>query len=433
MMAGTEQENDIRTRAEAMTGPPPKPVEKAATQGAVGPQAESVGINLGPGSHDDGWLDPPPVALSDGTAVQLFKDGAALLAAYRAIELARRRICLEVYIFSSDDTGRAFADLLCRKARQGVKVFVIYDSFGSIDSDPAMFRQLRHAGVRTTEFHPMRPWDCRFGWRPFNRDHRKLLIIDDDIAGLGGLNIGGEYGGSWVIKSSKRRACDFWRDNAIGIVGPGAQLFFQSFARTWKYAQRGGRIRGAEFIHALHDGELAVLGTVATLTSPLLPFLRYLLQQARSSVLPTRAYFAPDDPLIDALCHAAARGVRVRLMLPGRCDVQLLHLAACSFYETLLASGVEIYERQGVVLHTKALVVDEQTTIIGSTNLDYRSIEYNCELSAVIRNAELGRQMCGLFENDVRYAKQIRLSEWRHRPWLDRFGQWAVSRARYLL
>ena len=120
-------------------------------------------------------------------------------------------------------------------------------------------------------------------------------------------------------------------------------------------------------------------------------------------------------------------------MLPGRCDVRLLSVAARSFYETLLCAGVEVYERQGVVLHTKALAVDEETTVIGSTNLDYRSIEYNLELSAVIHSAELGRQMSDLFENDVRYSKKIELAEWRHRPWVDRFGQWAVSRARYLL
>lgn len=433
-MDGEEREQSSAAATAEIAPRAPAPVKAAAAQGAIDEREDSgVGINVRPGSDDDGWSEPAAIALSDGTTVRLYKDGEALLAAYRAIELARRRVCLEVYIFASDDTGRAFADLLCRKARAGVQVFLIYDSFGSINSDPAMFQQMCQAGVRAVEFHPVRPWDCRFGWRPLNRDHRKLLLIDDNIAGLGGLNIGGEYGGSWVIKSSKRKACDFWRDNAVGITGPGAAMFLKSFSRTWEYAHRGGRIRGAEYIQDLIDGELAVLGTVATLNSPLLPFLHRLLHGARQSVLLTMAYFAPDDPLIDALCKAAQRGVRVRLMLPGRCDVKLVHLAARSFYETLMAAGVEVYERQGVILHTKALVVDEQTSIIGSTNLDYRSIEYNCEISAVIRNDELGRQMSELFENDVRYAKQIRLAEWRHRPWLDRFGQWAVSRARYLL
>ena len=142
---------------------------------------------------------------------------------------------------------------------------------------------------------------------------------------------------------------------------------------------------------------------------------------------------APDDALVNELCNAAQRGNRVRLIVPGRSDVHLLTLAARSFYERLLACGVEVYERQGAVLHAKTMVVDGHTSIIGSANLDSRSIEYNLELSAVIRNQTFGRQMQDLFENDVLYSKKITLSEWRRRPTWDRFVQWAVSRARYLL
>ena len=206
-----------------------------------------------------------------------------------------------------------------------------------------------------------------------------------------------------------------------------------SFRQTWNYVTRGGRIRRAEFIHHPYDEELGVLAPAPTLNSPLRPFLHRLLREVKRTLLMTMAYFAPDDPLIDGLCKAARRGVRVRLMLPGQCDVPVVRLCARSFYETLLSAGVEIYERQGVVLHAKTMVVDEQTSIIGSTNLDYRSIEYNYELGAIIRSADFGRHMCGLFENDVRFSEQIKLMEWRRRPGWDRFMQWAVSRGRYLL
>jgi cardiolipin synthase A/B len=377
------------------------------------------------------------VTLADGTLVRLYKDGEALLAAYDAIKSARHRICLEVYIFASDDTGRAFADLLASQARRGVQVFVSYDSFGSIESDPAMFEHLRKAGARVRQFHPMRPWECDFSWRPINRDHRKLLIIDHAIAGLGGLNIGYQYAGSWVVKS-KHADTEFWRDNAVALVGRSAGLLGAAFGRMWQYTLRGGRIRRAEYAHGLAEtiagvADIGILASVPTVASQLRPLLGNLLRQARESILMTMAYFAPDDPLIDALCDAARRGVRVRLMLPGRCDVRLLLIAAHSFYEKLLDSGVEIYERQGVVLHAKSMVVDQVLSLVGSMNLDYRSIEYNCEVSMVLRSAEFGRQMNALFEHDVRFARQIRLGEWRGRPWLDRLGQWAVSRARYLL
>jgi cardiolipin synthase len=413
-------------------------------QGTQPTQAGDVGaapgVNIAPGSDDDGWVVPDPVTLDDGTTVQLYKDGEALHAAYRAIENAQRRICLEVYIFASDDTGCAFSDLLCRKASEGVKVYAIYDSIGSIGTDPSMFERMRRAGVVLQAFHPVRPWECRFSWRPFNRDHRKLLVIDDDIAGMGGLNIGREYAGSWVIGQRDAKATDFWRDNAIGLRGPSARYFLRSFGKTWHYVTHGGRIDTAEFNYNTDNlgnpspsTELSVLASVPTRSSPLRGILRTLFASATRSIQMTMAYFAPDDDLINALCQAARRGAKVQLMLPARTDVHLLTIAARSFYEKLMTAGVEIYERQAVVLHAKTMTIDGCITVVGSTNLDYRSIEYNLELSAIIRSKEFGRNMHALFKNDICFAKRISLSEWRKRPWTDRLVQWSVSRARYLL
>jgi cardiolipin synthase len=343
-----------------------------------------------------------------------------------------------MYIFHDDDTGRAYAELLCKKASQGVRVYVMYDSFGSIGTDREMFERMRRAGVAVQEFHPIRPWECRYSWRPFNRDHRKLLLVDSDQAGMGGLNVGAEYAGSWVIQPSAADECDFWRDTSIGVVGPSAKHFLRAFAKTWNYVQHGGRIGKAEHVHDIcgpgaNDNEIGLLASVPTLDSPLRPFLRKLFREASRSVRMTMAYFAPDDDLIDDLCRAARRGVQVQLMLPGRIDVQALRWAARSFYEKLMCAGVEVYERQSAVLHAKTFVIDDRISLVGSTNLDYRSIEYNLELSAVIRSEAFGRQMSRLFANDVKYAQRISLSEWRRRPWRDRFVQWAVSRARYLL
>lgn len=410
-------------RIEAPAG---TPVELAAGAGT------SSGINMSPGSDDDGWTVPPPVQLDDGTRIQLYKDGEALRAAYEAIKEAQSHVCLEIYIFHDDDTGRAFADLLCHKSRRGVLVYVIYDSLGSIDSSDQMFRQMHAAGINLQQFHPIQPWECKYSWRPFNRDHRKLLVIDHHIGGLGGLNIGQEYAGSWIGASSKG-CTEFWRDNAIGVVGPSASHLMRAFAKSWRYVTHGGRIGRAELLHNIDSGQFGVLASVPTRDSPVAGLLNKLVREARTSIQLTMAYFAPSDELIDELCRAARRGVKVQLMLPGRCDVKLLLVAARSFYEKLLSAGVEVYERQGVILHAKTMLIDGHTTVIGSLNLDYRSIEYNLELSALVRCHELGRHVARLFDNDVHYARRIQLSEWRRRPWLDRVGQWAVSRARYVL
>lgn len=289
----------------------------------------------------------------------------------------------------------------------------------------------------------MRPWECRCSWRPFNRDHRKLLVIDNDIAGMGGLNVGAEYAGSWVIRndtSEEDNVADFWRDTAIGITGPGARHFLRCFAKSWHYVTHGGRIRTTEFDYGTESigqpfrgNDLSILASVPARSSPLRSLLHTILGGARHRIDMTMAYFAPDDDLVATLCRAARRGVKIRLMLPSKTDVQILMIAARSYYETLLSAGIEIYERRAVVLHAKTMAIDDKISVVGSLNLDYRSIEYNLELSAIIRSEQFGRQLHALFDNDVNFADRINLKEWRRRPVWDRIVQWTVSRARYLL
>ena len=436
---------------------------RASPEQATG--GTSTGVNTAPGSDDDGWIVPPPARLADGTLVQLYKDGEALHAAYRAIERARRRVWLEIYIFHSDETGRAFAGLLARRAREGLEVRVIYDSLGSIDADRAMFDEMRRAGVGTREFHPCLPWRCKGGrWRPFQRDHRKLLVVDDEVGILGGQNLGDEYGGSWVVGRSVREA---WRDTAAGLRGASVRLLAEAFNRTWCYTDCPCPVTRAEFFSSaasygqdpgagLLDGQprgrvqtrrltasrsvldvppdsLAVLASVPSPRSRLLPNLKKLLRDAASSIELTMAYFAPPEELVEQLCQSARGGVRVRLMLPGRSDVGLLLVAARAFYDKLMQAGVEVYERQHAVLHAKSLCIDGRISIVGSTNLDYRSIQQNFELSVVIHSRAFGAAMHELFEHDVRFARRIAPDEWRRRPLGDRLVQWAVMRGRYLL
>ncbi|HEY1628210.1 MAG TPA: phospholipase D-like domain-containing protein [Tepidisphaeraceae bacterium] len=424
---------------------------------------KSRGVNVA--TDPDGWMSPPPTKLADGNSVHLLKDGEALYAAYQAIAAAKRGVCLETFIFHSDDTGRAFAELLSKRAKDGLDVRVIYDSFGCFHTDPKMFAAMRAAGVRIREFHPVLPWQCRHGWRIFNRDHRKLVIVDDEIGFLGGQNLGDEYGGSWI--SGKANA-DAWRDTGVACRGASVRLLCEAFSRVWSYIETGGPIDRAEIFHTRQslredprgsllddepagrvaqprhvdarasvletlDDPFAVLASVPTPRSRLVASLHRLLRDAKSSIELTMAYFAPPEELADQLCRSARQGVRVRMMLPGRSNHASVLIAGRAFYKMLLQAGVEIYERQHAMLHAKTLCVDGKISIIGSTNLDYRSIQFNCELSAVIHSQTLGEQMHDLFEHDVRFARQILPEQWRHESLRDRLVQWMVMRARYLL
>lgn len=415
-----------------------------------------VGINMASGDQDDDWKTPPPVTLADGSNVQLWKDGEALKRGFDAIALAESRICFQFYTWNADATGRAYADLLIKKARQGVKVYCIYDSFGVLGgNDRQMFRDLKRGGVRVEEFHPLRPWDCNYSWRPFSRDHRKLVIVDDNYAGIGGLNIADPYAGSWVAPNDLKPV-QLWRDTALGITGPAVKYFVASFARTWNYVVKGGRISRTAYTGGIDvprpakgprigtakiraaalpivpDDSLGVIATAPTLTSPLRPILYGMINNAKTRIRMTMAYFAPDDELIHSLCEAACRGVKVQLMFGAKSDLPVMITAARSFYTRLMASGVEIYERQFVVLHAKTIVVDD-LSMVGSTNLDYRSIEFNLEMSALINSRSFAGEMDGLFEHDMKYARRIDPAEWGKRPLLDRVAQWIVIHARQLL
>lgn len=389
------------------------------------------GLNTAAGSDDDGWEVTPPVRLQDGTSVRLLKDGEALHVLYDALAAAKESIFLESYIFAGDETGRAFMEQLVRKARDGVRVYVLYDSFGSFETPRKLFREMKESGVNVEEFHPVRPWHCNYSWRPFNRDHRKLVVVDGRMAGLGGLNVANEYGGSWITHNH----ANMWRDCGIAMEGPSVASLAATFIHNWVYVRRGGRVAKALFRHNLsgQEGPVGVLGSVPSMDSAMSELLGQLLRDARQSIDLTSAYFAPTEFLVQQLIAAARRGVQVRLMLPSRTDVRIMLTAARSFYAQLMGHGIEVYERQHVKLHAKTLVIDGAVSVLGSTNFDHRSIDYNCELAVVIRSGLFGEQMVRLFEHDIAHARQMNAGEWRHRPWADRFVQWAVNRSRYLL
>lgn len=391
------------------------------------------GETLAVGSNDGGWITPPPVELAEGSILRFYKDGQGLRAMYELVKSAQHSILLESYILAGDATGRAFLDLLASKAHAGVRVHVIYDSFGSYHTPLELFAKLRQAGGHVLEFHPMNPYRCRFSWRPANRDHRKLIVVDGKTAILGGINIADAYAGSWVgnpLKLSER-----WRDGSVSLEGPAVTVLTSTFIHIWLYATRGGRFQKALLAENLDGskGPVGILASVPTMDSPLAGLLQNLLRGAKQSIDLTSAYFAPAGNLVQQLCLAARRGVQVRLMLPSRTDSLLMVTAARSFYEQLLTAGIMVYERQHVKLHAKSLVVDGSTTLLGSTNLDYRSIQYNCELAIILQSATFGAQMTNLFEHDIAYSHRIHASAWRHRPRLDRVVQWAVNRSRYLL
>jgi cardiolipin synthase len=275
--------------------------------------------------------------------------------------------------------------------------------------------------------------------------------------------LGTRYAGKWVARLAKFDPKTLWRDAGVGLTGPAVRQYIRCFARAWRHAQTGGPVRqtffagnlrlprpakGRRFGKARHyDPPRAdepadvlapghghgLLAIAPSFMSVLRPALRLMFATCRRRAWLTMAYFAPDDGLIEAMCAAARRGVDVRLMLPQRGDPKVLAWAAQSFYSTLMAAGVRVFERREALLHQKSIVFDGNLTIIGSTNLDYRSIELNLESSAILQSPALARQMEQLFEHDMAFATEIDSATWRQRPLIDKFVQAVIYRVRYLL
>lgn len=360
--------------------------------------------------------------LMAGNRVHLLEDGPLTYQAmFAAIKTARDHINLETYILEADEVGQRFADALIEKQQQGVQVNLIYDSVGTLATPAAFVARMRESGISTLEFNPVNPLTAKAGWDVNGRDHRKLLIIDGKSAFLGGINISSVYsGGSFSTHSKVRPGGSLpWRDTHLQIDGPVVAEFQKLFVETWQ-KQKGEPLAPRNYFPTLQPQGNEVVRAIGSSPdeafSQIYVTLISVINSAETEVLLTNAYFVPDPQLLAALRDAVARGVDVRLMLPGSTDSALVFHAGRSFYEQLLADGVKIFERRNALMHSKTALIDGVWSTVGSTNLDWRSFLHNQEVNAVVLGPEFGARMRAAFERDVANAEQITLESWRRRP-----------------
>jgi cardiolipin synthase len=359
--------------------------------------------------------------LTTGNQVLLLQDGPATFQAmYAAILAARDHINMETYILDDDEVGQRFAQALIDKQRQGVQVALIRDSVGTIGTAEAFFRQLTDNGIRVLEFNPLNPAVARKDWELNQRDHRKLLIVDGRTAFLGGINISSVYSGGSFSQHSRARpdGSPPWRDTDLRLQGPVVAELQKLFLATWE-AQKGEPLPAKNYFPPPKSAGRQVVRAIGS--SPEEPYsliyatLLSAIGNAETSVRLTNAYFAPDPQLLAALEAAVRRGVDVTLILPSKTDSWLVFHAGRNYYEQLLRAGVKIYERRGVILHSKTALVDGVWVTVGSTNLDWRSFLHNYELNAVVLGAEFGTQVQAMFDKDLAASDAITLDQWQRR------------------
>jgi cardiolipin synthase len=371
-----------------------------------------------------------PEMLRPGCRVDLLHGGGETFPAMlAAIAGARRYVHLETYILRSDRTGRRFQEALIERARAGVSVRLIFDSFGSLGIDAAYVRALEEAGVGVIEFHPIAPWRQRWGVN--RRDHHKLLVVDGEVAFIGGTNIGDEYapapeGGGW-------------HDMHARVEGPVVGDVARLFRRTWR------RTGGEPIAKPVTDPpplaeESGGTGRAHTIDNyglrhrmRMYRAYRFAIHGALRSVSIMNAYFIPGRNLRRALKRAVRRGVSVRVIVPAHSDVALAQLASRHLYTRLLRSGVRIFEFEERMMHAKCGVIDGTWLTIGSYNLDIRSMFHNLEAGLVALDERSAAHLEREFEQHLDRCREIRLEEWRRRPFWDVLLEWISYRFRYWL
>jgi cardiolipin synthase len=379
------------------------------------------------------------VPLIAGNKVTLLFDGPATMKEMMAAaQAAKSTINLETYIFDQDPVGIEFADLLIEKQKQGITVNVLYDAVGTFGTPQTFFDRMKAAGITLVAFNPVNPAARKGKWELNNRDHRKLMVVDGNVAFTGGINISSTYANSSFFGSRRSPNKEDgkkvgWRDTHIKVEGPAVAALQWSFVNNW-VRQESGELPEANYFPPLApagDKIVRVLASDPDKGFEIYKSLVLSIQESKKTVHITSAYFVPDQQIVDALCAAARRGVDVRLVLPGVTDHGLVLHAGRAFYDQLLAAGVQIHHLQVAILHAKTAVIDGTWSTIGSANIDRRSFIHNYELNVIVLDPAFGQDMENAFSEDLRDSKPVSREEWRHRPWADRLKEWAARLTEY--
>lgn len=351
-------------------------------------------------------LDPSHIA-SHGS-FELFTEGDELYRAMlAALAAARQRVDLESYIFADDEVGWRFAEALAERARAGVRARLHIDAAGSLfRASRRLDSYLQKQGVEVRWFHR---WSWRRPWRYNRRNHRKLLVVDNRLAYLGGFNIHREN--SRVLYGEKR-----WRDTHVAMQGSPARVAARLFDAFWHGNRRWLPDTSPRSSALVHNHTRTCRHRLRCIYSD-------AFTSARRRVYLATPYFVPDRHMQQGLKAAARRGVEVCLLVPRKSDVPLAQWAARSAYANLLTAGVRIYEYLPRVLHAKAVVVDGEWAMVGTANLDYRSLFVNYELNLVTRDSGLSSKLEQQFLQDLGESERILPARWGRRGWSARLSE----------
>lgn len=327
---------------------------------------------------------------------------------FDAIRNAKKHIHIEFFIIENDNISNQLRELLIEKAKQGVRVRVIYDYFGSYNLTRFYIHSLREAGIY---IKPFLPFKLRFGRSKINfRNHRKLIIVDGEIGFTGGVNIADRY--IYGDKLGK------WRDTVVRIEGAGVHGIQQLFLIDWYFVEKK-IITDAKYFPQPQSFDNNLIQFVAsgpdTDWASIMQGIAAAISVAEKYVYIHTPYFMPPDLIAGTIQMAAMSGVQVFLMIPEKSDARLSDASTFSFLGSMLEAGVHVFRYKNGFLHSKAIVIDDFLSIIGSANMDERSFEQNFEANAFIYDKSTAAELKKLFQSDLAHCNELTLNDWNNR------------------
>ena len=350
-----------------------------------------------------------------GNRVEDLENGVEIFPAMlEAIRGAKKSISFETYIYWSGEVGQQFADAIAERAKAGVKCHVLLDWVGSAKMEDSLLDRLEDAGVEVQRYHPLHWYHLA---RMNNRTHRKVLVVDGRIGFTGGVGIADEWNGN-------AEDPEHWRDAHFRVEGPVVAQMQAVFIDNW-VKTTGTVLSGEDYFPALEpagDSPAQMFSSSPSGGSESMQ-LMYLLSiaAAEHTIDLSAAYFVVDKHTKRALLEAAKRGVRIRIIVPGKLiDSKIVRHASRGQWGPLLQAGIEIHEYQPTMFHNKVFIVDGKLVSVGSTNFDNRSFELNDEANLNVYDRAFGTRMTEVFEQDLKQTKQVTYEAWRKRPLAQR-------------
>lgn len=330
------------------------------------------------------------------------------------IEHATRSIYLQYYIFLDDEIGERISNLLIQKSKEGLKVKVIYDNVGSFSARNKFFRRMKEGGVDVHPFFKVTfpQLANRINWR----NHRKIVVIDNRIGYIGGMNIADRY-------FKDHTETGVWRDTHFRLEGDIVESLLYSFIVDWNFLKKETELIRE---HCLPNNirnqcgiQLVTSGPTGYWDNLALTFLKAISSATRSIYIQT-PYFLPTDALLHSLEAAALAKIDVRIMIPRKTDSRLLQYASFSYVTQCIKSGIKVYLYDPGMLHSKMMIIDEEIVTAGSTNFDFRSFENNFECNIMVYDRDFNSKMREIFFRDLEDCIKVQLSRWKTRPVMHR-------------